>query len=171
MKVFIITLFAFTFFAGLTIALTIDGNCNSENSRQFDFWIGNWSLDWKNADGTNGKGTNVVKKIYDGCVIEENFDGTPSIPLKGKSFSVYDEKNKIWKQTWVDNNGSYLDFKGGMIDNKMILKRNFNLNGNKIFQRMIFYNIGENEFDWNWEKSTDEEKTWQLLWKIHYMRK
>jgi hypothetical protein len=89
----------------------------------------------------------------------------------GKSFSVYNPRKNLWQQTWVDNYGSYLVFTGGYEEDKMTLVREVvNPEGKKIMQRMIFYNIDENSFDWNWEKSTDEGKSWELSWKIHYTR-
>ncbi len=76
-----------------------------------------------------------------------------------------------WKQTWVDNQGGYLDFTGNFNNNKMILHRSaIDKNGNKFMQRMIYYNITENSFDWNWEISKDNGKTWNSRWQIHYSR-
>jgi hypothetical protein len=43
--------------------------------------------------------------------------------------------------------------------------------GSKVQQRMVFKNIGRNEFDWSWERSLDGGKTWEVLWPIHYKRK
>ena len=37
-------------------------------------------------------------------------DGRPSLDFQGLSFSVYDRSAGRWKQTWVDSQGSYLDF-------------------------------------------------------------
>jgi len=141
--------------------------CSSPEARQFDFWIGEWDLSW----GEDGKGTNVIKAIYDGCVILENFDGTPSIALKGMSVSTYSPISGEWKQTWVDNNGSYLDFTGGIEDEKMILSRKFSRNGKDIHQRMVWYNITKEELDWNWERSDDGGSSWKIMWKIHYKRR
>ena len=43
--------------------------------------------------------------------------------------------------------------------------------GEAIKQRMVWYNIGADELDWNWDRSKDEGKTWETLWAIHYTRK
>jgi len=32
----------------------------------------------------------------------------------GRSISIFDATDKKWKQTWVDSQGSYLDFVGGL---------------------------------------------------------
>jgi hypothetical protein len=145
--------------------------CSYPEAAQFDFWIGKWKVEWVDKDGVKGNGANTIKKILDGCVIEENFDGNPGTPLIGKSLSVFVPKLKKWKQTWVDNFGSYLDFTGEFTENKMVLSRELMDNeGKKIFQRMVFYNINKDSLDWNWERSLDEGKNWELLWKIHYTK-
>jgi hypothetical protein len=71
----------------------------------------------------------------------------------------------------VDNNGSYLDFTGTFEDGKMILVRDAVVRGEKCKQRMIWYNIEESQFDWNWERSDDGGITWRTLWQIKYTRK
>ena len=36
---------------------------------------------------------------------------------------MFDAKDACWKQTWVDDNGSYLDFRGGFDGEAMALSR------------------------------------------------
>ncbi len=145
-------------------------NCDCTECHQLDFWVGNWKATWQDSSGNIFEGRNSIKKILGGCVIMENFDGNPGIEYTGKSFSVYNQKTNIWQQTWVDSQGSYMLFTGGKQDNKMILSREVETNKGKISQRMVFYNIAENSFDWNWEASTDDGMNWRLNWKIHYER-
>lgn len=142
--------------------------CDFPEAKQFDFWLGEWNLTWADS----GKGFNKVEKILGGCVIQENFDGLNSTPLKGISVSTYNKNLKKWQQTWVDNSGAYLDFVGEFSEGKMILAREFtNKEGKKIKQRMVWFDIKENSLNWNWESSLDEGKTWKPLWQIHYSRK
>jgi len=144
--------------------------CNCDECHQLDFWVGAWKVQWDNSDGTSSEGKNIVNSILNECVIEENFDGNPGVDFKGKSFSVYNHSKKIWQQTWVDDAGGYMVFTGGMEDDKMILSRKIIHEGNEITQRMVFYNIKDNSFDWNWESYIDSEKTWKLNWLLHYTR-
>jgi len=58
-----------------------------------------------------------------------------------------------------------------MKGNKMILSREVETKKGTIMQRMVFYNITDKSFDWNWEASVDHGKNWQLNWMIHYSRK
>lgn len=140
--------------------------CSAPEADQFDFWIGKWDLTW----GEDGKGTNVVTREMNGCVIRENFED-PVSPFRGMSVSVYHPTRKKWLQTWVDDSGGYLDFEGGFKDGKMTLSRTAALpDGTKRRQRMVFYNIDPNALDWDWETSEDGGKTWNLKWRIHYQR-
>lgn len=139
--------------------------CSAPEANQFDFWVGKWQAEWE-----GGKGTNDISKILNGCVVFEQFDATPSSPLIGRSYTVYSSRTGQWQQTWVDNSGGYLDFTGSWQDEKMILSRSFEIKGKKVMQRMVWYNISEKEFDWNWERSDDDGKTWKANWKIHYTR-
>lgn len=141
--------------------------CDVPAARQFDFWVGTWTLRW----GEHGRGTNVIRRILGGCVIEETFQGRmPDGLFRGKSVSVYDAREQRWKQTWVDSEGSYLDFTGAFEDGRMILQRRAQRAGQSILQRMVWYNITDDQLDWNWEKSEDGGETWTTLWHIHYTR-
>ena len=133
---------------------------------QFDFWLGEWDAAW--SDSLHG--VNRITKRWDRVVVEE-FDGHPGMPLEGHSVSVYDTNAKQWKQTWVDNQGGYLDFTGGFADGKMTLSRSFQKDGKTIHQRMVWYDITPAAFHWNWERSLDGGKTWQVQWAINYTRK
>ncbi len=139
-----------------------------------NFWLGNWDLTWKNPDGSIGKGTNRVTKILKDNVIQESFKAFtgPQAGFAGISVSVYSPGNNLWHQTWVDNNGGYLDFVGKMSKDQRIFFRYYVDSQNKeIIQRMVFYNIKEKSFDWNWEISGNEGRTWEIKWQIHYSRK
>ena len=131
---------------------------------QFDFWLGEWNVTW----GEDGKATNHVLRIMDNKVIQENFS---SADLNGMSVSVYDPERSVWCQTWVDNNGTYLDFTGKFEDEKMILVRDAIVKGEACKQRMVWYNIEASQFDWNWERSNNGGATWRVLWQIKYTRK
>jgi hypothetical protein len=139
--------------------------CNSPQSRQFDFWIGDWEY---TSEGK--RGINRVSKILDGCVILEQFgDGSPNT-LTGHSVSTFDRPTRQWKQTWVDNTGSYLDFSGAMEGGKMVFTREATADGKKILQRMVWFNIEQDRFSWSWDRSDDGGKTWKVLWPLEYKR-
>lgn len=141
--------------------------CNAPQASQFDFWIGEWELTWNDTI----KGTNTITKEMNDCVIYEHFND-PRNNYKGSSWSVYNTQTNQWQQTWVDNSGGYIELIGGMIGGKMILTTpERKSTTGTILHHMIFYNIGDDSFDWNWEASVDHGVTWDLKWKIHYQRK
>jgi len=142
----------------------------ADPAKGLDFWVGTWDLTWTNGEGETAQGTNTITKILGGKVIEEAFDGGTSMPLVGRSWSVYVPAEKIWKQTWVDNNGSYLDFTGGWSGEEVILSREGLTQGKPSIQRMRFHDIQADSLQWKWEISFDEGKTWRLAWDIHYQR-
>jgi len=137
---------------------------DNQPENQFDFWLGEWDVTW----GDDGKGTNHIERILDGKIIQESFRAPD---FQGLSVSAYDPERKLWCQTWVDNNGTYLDFTGKVEYGKMILARDAIVRGEACKQRMVWYDIRENKFEWNWERSDDGGNTWRILWQIHYTRK
>ena len=134
-------------------------------ARQFDFWLGEWDCSW-HADGLEHVGTNSVYADLGGMVLVENFDGRPSLDFQGLSYSVYDRAAQRWRQTWVDSEGTYLDFAGCFEDGAMELRRSA---GDTLF-RMRWENIEPNAFDWSYARSEDGGETWSPLWEIGYSR-
>ena len=165
----------FLFFASTLFAQTSApaNPCAAPQQKQFDFWVGEWDLTWPGQNaGETGHGTNTIKRILDDCIVQENFTSLDASHMRGTSVSVFEPKSGHWKQTWVDNQGGYLDFAGDFKDGQMILQREFaRPDGVRVIQRMVWKNISPSEFDWSWEASTDGGKTWQVNWPIHYKRK
>lgn len=140
--------------------------CSSPEAKEFDFWVGEWQATWEGSGGSN-----TITKILNGCVIHEEFKADGPAALIGISNSVYVSQTNQWKQTWVDNQGGYLDFIGNWDQDKMILSRTIKRDSLNIIQRMVWFNISENAFDWNWESSNDNGASWKINWKIQYKRK
>ena len=134
---------------------------------EFDFWLGDWDLTW----APDGRGRNRISSRWDGRVILEEFDGTPSVDLRGMSVSVLSPETGVWHQTWVDSQGGYLDFRGGLQDGAMILERAALVDGRAIRQRMVWGDIEADRLTWRWERSGDEGASWTTLWEIAYRRR
>jgi hypothetical protein len=147
--------------------------CSEPEQKQLEFWVGEWDLTWPGSNaGETAHGTNSIRRILDGCIVEENFSGGDAMHLRGRSVSIFDTTVGKWKQTWVDNEGGYLDFVGEFKDGQMILAREaIQADGSKRLQRMVFKNISHDEFDWSWEGSKDGGNSWTVAWPIHYKRK
>lgn len=150
--------------------------CSSPEAAQFDFWLGEWELSWPAEQaggeaGKTGEGTNSIEKIMDACTVQENFsfaDGS----YQGTSWSVYNPRSGTWRQTWVDNSGAYLLFEGSFDNDQMELRTSpREQDGKTLVNRMVFHDISESGFLWDWQRSEDGGETWTDLWNITYVRK
>jgi len=138
-------------------------------ARQFDFWLGEWDCAWADERGLHA-GTNSVYLDLGGAVVVESFDGRPSLEFQGLSFSVYDRAAGCWRQTWVDSEGSYLDFAGSFENGVMELRRTGEVDGDPVLFRMRWENIERESLDWSYQRSDDDGDSWTTLWAIAYAR-
>lgn len=132
---------------------------------EFDFWLGSWRARWE-----GGEGTNTITREFDGKVVVERFEGRPSMELTGYSVSVFDAEADLWRQTWVDDQGSYFALTGGTAGDTFVLRVSTVRGGVPVELRMVFYEIGVDSFRWLWERSVDAGATWSTAWEIDYMR-
>ena len=104
--------------------------CSAPEYRQFDFWIGDWEVfdvDNPSIKVARARVDNPsirvararVEPILDGCVLQEDYQDTNG--LKGRSFSIYDPSNKMWRQSWVTNRGQMLAIEGGLQAGEVVL--------------------------------------------------
>lgn len=132
---------------------------------QFDFWLGSWRV--RRLVGPAVEGHNEVTWTLDGAVLWEQFSAR-SDPFTGWSFSV-PVPTRGWMQTWVDNNGSYLDFVGGWCGDRMVLERATGQAGPS-HQRMTWHSITPHGFVWDWASRPAPDAGWDLLWRLRYDR-
>ncbi|MEO8068129.1 MAG: hypothetical protein ABI599_10595 [Flavobacteriales bacterium] len=132
-----------------------------------DFWLGEWDLTWNDTV----HGTNSIVLEMDGKVIAEHFYD-PANKYRGGSWSVYNTKTGVWNQTWVDNQAGYIALTGGPVEDRFVFSTAPQLlEGVMTTHRMVFFNITKDAFDWDWQKTTDDGKTWTSQWKIRYQRR
>lgn len=132
-----------------------------------DFWVGSWKMDSTQPDAagklvkTLNAATNKITKTLNGKVIEENF----SMPgFNGRSWSVFGTKAGVWRQTWVDDSGAYLNLVGGKKGDEFVLEQVVPAAG----MRMRFTEIKKDSFVWLWESKQNDE--WKLQWRLDYRR-
>lgn len=152
-----------------------DSPCSTPEARQLDFWLGEWELTWPaeqmgGAQGDLGRGRNSITRLFDDCVIEENFM-TDDASYRGHSVSVYDVSAGVWRQTWVDSAGGYLWLTGGEVDGQMILSTEpVEKEAGVAVNRMVFADVETDSLEWVWQRSDDGGSTWTDLWNISYRR-
>jgi hypothetical protein len=140
--------------------------CSAPESRQFDFWIGDWDV--FTPDGKPA-GTNRIAPLY-GCVLHESWKGNGG--FEGQSFNRWDGARRVWHQTWVDGGGTLLVIEGAFADGVMRLS-DANQPGKKDPLQV-------NEIAWSrnadasvrqhWRTSADGGRTWTTAFDGKYVR-
>jgi hypothetical protein len=134
---------------------------------ELDFWLGEWDARW----GEAGRGTNRLTRILGDRVIREDFSGGGATGrLNGLSLSVFDPERRLWRQTWVDDQGGYLELVGDVVDGCFAFGRDAPEDGPSTKQRMVFRDVGPASFRWTWEISEDGGRSWEIRWDIAYTR-
>ena len=155
------------FLTSMTTTAQQEPKATNAGEHALDFWIGEWDLTWNDTV----HGTNSIRLEMDGKVIAEHFDD-PTNKYRGGSWSVYNAKTGIWNQTWVDTQGDYIALTGGPVEDRFELSTGpREVKGVMTTHRMVFSNILKDSFDWDWQQTTDEGKTWSSQWKIRYQRR
>jgi hypothetical protein len=131
----------------------------------FDFWIGEWNCEFE-----GGSAINTVTREFQDNVVRERFVMESPQSWQGTSLSVYAARLDLWRQTWVDTDGSYWHFVGGLVEGNPCFATPEPVDFDPLYKRMIFSNITDAGFDWRWESSADQS-TWTENWSIRYTRR
>lgn len=138
----------------------------SAESRQFDFWVGNWDV--LTTQGQKA-GTNNVTMFADGCSVMENWTATQG--GNGKSINYYDRNTQKWYQFWIGSGGGALRYSGAFKDGKMILEGETTPpNGQTVKHRLTFSTNDDGSVRQFAETSTDEGKTWSVSYDFKYVK-
>jgi Tetratricopeptide repeat len=140
-------------------------------SRQFDFWIGEWDVYPSQAPSGQAPkiGENKVERISEGCGLLENWK-SPSD--NGKSINYYDRSTAKWYQYWIGSRGESLRYEGSFQENSMSFTGDsMGKDGKKILNRLTFFKINENTVRQFAEVSTDEGKTWTVSYDFRYEKR
>lgn len=150
----------------------IPAGCDTPESHQFDFWVGKWEVHPNGADKIIAHSR--IEKLYKNCAIRENWMPIGQEAIGGGgSLSLYDARQKKWRQTWVDSTGTRVDLDGGYANDVMSIAgiwENFAGPGKDALVRMN-YQLQPDEQVRQWgEASTDNGKTWQPAFDFLYRR-
>lgn len=141
--------------------------CDTARHRQFDFWIGEWSV----ADARGSAlGTNTVERVLDGCALAESWRGDNGV--LGRSYSAFDPGDNRWHQTWVDNSGTVLVLSGGLINGEMVLEGERRLSdGTKRLERITWTPNADGTIRQRWQSSGDSGMRWTTVFDGIYRRR
>jgi hypothetical protein len=159
------------------VAAEIAAACQAAEHRQLDFWIGAWDVTVRaaaapGAPWAEARGTQHIEAILGGCAIAEAFDALgPGVPWSGRSYSMWQPASGQWRQTWVDDQGSYIALTGGLEQGVMTLVGEpREVEGKPELKRMVFLDVTPTSMRWEWQRSVDGGP-WEARMIIDYRRR
>jgi tetratricopeptide (TPR) repeat protein len=140
-------------------------------SRQLDFWIGEWDVTQTGAPAGVNASRSRIESVENGCVIAEYYE-TP-LGYAGRSYNAYEADKKRWEQFWVDNAGGLHHYVGHARAGNMYYEAEFVPPGAAApaRARMTFFNQGSDQVRQLGEQSTDGGKTWTVSYDLTYRRR
>lgn len=131
-----------------------------ERHHAFDFWIGQWTV------SQNGQfaGTNNIQPILGHCVVFEQWESANG--SHGKSFNYYDPGRDHWRQIWISDGGTFIEFTGEARDGGIFYTaETINpADGSVTHHKFEFTVVGDGDVRQFWQTSTDGGDTWSTIW-------
>ena len=135
--------------------------CTGAEYRQFDFWIGDWTV----TSGGEQAGTNDVTLEEKGCLIHEHW--TAQDGGTGQSLNYFDRADHKWHQVWIDAQGGILLLAGTYADGRLTLTGERPASRHKL----TFFRNSDGTVRQLWESSRDGGKTWKTIFDGLYKKK
>lgn len=137
---------------------TLDSACAATEHRQFDFWIGAWTV---TDSAGQVLGTNEITRIAGGCGLREHWRGARG--GEGMSLNVWQPALGGWTQFWVGT-GVVLQLTGGLDANgRMVMEGERRGPGGAARDRLTWEPMPEGAVRQIWEVSQDGGATWRRL--------
>lgn len=140
---------------------------NDERHHAFDFWIGEWTVT------QNGQfaGDSSVQAIMGDCTIFEQWTGSGG--SEGKSFNYYDPGQDHWRQIWISDSGTFIEFTGEARDGGIYFTaETVNPTDKSVTNHKFeFTQLDGGIVRQYWETSIDGGTTWTSVWDGRYERK
>jgi len=140
---------------------------NDARYHDFDFWIGEWTVT------QNGQfaGDSSVQPLLGECTIFEQWTGGSG--SEGKSFNYYDPGYDHWRQIWISDSGTFIEFTGEARDGGIFFTAETTdpADGSVTLHKFEFTQLDGGIVRQYWETSTDGGMTWSAIWDGRYERK
>lgn len=139
-------------------------------NRQFDFWLGDWTVATTQEHTTVG--ASHIESVIGDCAIWENWTSLSDSGYTGKSYNVYNAEQKRWEQFWIDNQGGVIHFFGNPNAGVMDFHTDPlpQPDGKALQRRLRFFNEGADQVRQLSEGSTDNGSTWTVEYDFTYTR-
>jgi hypothetical protein len=142
--------------------------CTAPEYRQFDFWLGDWSV--TDSSGTKTYGSNLITAEEAGCLLHEHWRGSQG--GSGQSFNFYDRVGQRWEQLWIASGGNLLRLAGHRDGASMVLEgESPSGSGVALRNRIAWIPQADGRVRQLWHTSADQGKTWQLSFDGWYRKR
>ena len=137
-------------------------------SRQFDFWLGDWSV--IGDDAFAGGDTITTYGLGGGICILQSLESNDGYQLSG--VATYHPQDRIWNFVSIDSDGQHIDLTGGLRSGRMTLEGILTGAGEApgTQARMTFDRPSDREITQTLEVSTDGGQTWNVRRTLNYAR-
>jgi hypothetical protein len=136
-------------------------------SRQFDFWLGDWTVTYPGAPSASSS------KVYlelGQCVVVENWSGGKR--HEGINMFAYSVDDQHWHGMFADNEARVHVFEGKVADGSAeFLGPSRGAKGETNLNRIRVVRMGPDKVEQTWEKSADNGATWTTVFHGEYSRK
>jgi hypothetical protein len=137
----------------------------SVQTRQLDYWLGNWTM----GSGAD-KSTSTVSLSLDKCVFVERWENGKG-HVAEMTFA-YSPEEKNWYGMFVDNEGRVHVFLDGKVISNVAEFHGPSRgpNGESVLNKLKIIHASPDRLEEVWEKSTDKGSTWTTAYRAQYSR-
>lgn len=133
--------------------------CAGAQYRQFDFWIGRWSV----TEAGKPAGSNTIEPDLKRCALFESWTAVDG--SRGRSINFYDRATGHWHQTWIDDRGGALELDGGLQGRAMVLEgeRADPRDGARVRQRITWTPQADGSVRQHWQTLKAGNPAWETV--------
>lgn len=143
-------------------------------------WLeGTWDVDQKflmsdTADiWESSQGVAVYSMALDGCVLSMDYTAElMGMPFAGTFLQNYDRVTGKWQSVWIDNMAARISFyEGSMTGDTLVMEGvDYGPDGKPYLARLTTVKLSEESFDWQFEMSQDDGKTYLVVGEAKYTK-
>jgi hypothetical protein len=139
--------------------------CDAAEYRQFDFWIGRWSV----TENKQPAGSNSIEPDLKRCALFESWSDVSG--SRGRSINFYDRTLHRWHQTWIDERGGALELDGGLVGASMVLEgERLDAKANtSVRQRITWTPQPDGSVRQHWQSMKAGAATWETVFDGLYV--
>jgi hypothetical protein len=138
-------------------------------SRQLDYWLGNWNIAVPGRTADNNSKSKVYLALNKCVLIESWEDGKGHA---GQNVFAYNAESKRWYGLFADNRGHVHVFVDGKVSSGLaeFFGPSRGPNGEAVLHRIKVVRVSPDKVEQLWEKSTDNGATWTEVFRGEYSR-